>query len=193
MDVFLLDPDGPDPFGDGWVRCMNSDSCNVAVLVLVIVATDVTVHHGNGLTGNCCKERLHRGRCRFMGTAQHHNSWAVAIVAGFPALVIVGKIMLVVFVFVFVAFFLCSGKVETESEDVLAVGADADFDVDVLAVGADVDDVAVAGSAALDDNDDDDDDVVSDSERVSIDSNININFDSAFDSGVKWGFIPASV
>ena len=76
--------------------------------------------------------------------------------------------------------FLCSGKVETESEDALAVGAD-------------VGDVAIAGSAVLDDDNDDDDDVVSDSEIVSIDSNININFDSAFDSSVKWGFIPASV
>ena len=79
---------------------------------------------------------------------------------------------------------------ETESEDVLAVGADADVDVDVLAVGADVDDVAVAGSAALDD---DDDDVVLDSERMSIDSSFNIDSDSAFDSGVKWEIIPVSV
>ena len=82
---------------------------------------------------------------------------------------------------------------ETESEDVLAVGADADVDVDVLAVGADVDDVAVAGSAALDDDDDDDDDVVLDSERVSIDSSFNLDSDSAFNSGVKWGIIPVSV
>ena len=69
---------------------------------------------------------------------------------------------------------------ETESEDVLAVGAD----VDVL---------AVAGSAALDDDDDDDDDVVLDSERVSIDSSFNLDSDSAFNSGVKWGIIPVSV